>query len=279
MKPTSQKAKNIKNGESTPWYLALTQIFLSLLGVGGAVWHAFPSEIHAEHENYPVLDMVTIAWIGVSVIGILLPRISEVTFGEASLKLGEIKEGAEELEESLDDIANLAQNWSSSPMLYISLLEKSTTKERKGLLLRNYLRDRMGEAKVFLGDEPESDVRIALWIHNPETDRVDFLYSNEVRPSQPSWSPGEGLIGQAWLESRSFNEPDVRKVPGYKHTRSFDPPYLAVLCIPVKRGHDTIGMLTVDKSDSELFSNVAQDIAIGLAAQCTLAIDQYQKLA
>jgi putative methionine-R-sulfoxide reductase with GAF domain len=158
-------------------------------------------------------------------------------------------------------------------------LESAQSDDRKALLLSNYLRDRMGEAKSFLADSAESNVRIALWIYDPASDKLAFYFSNEVRPTQASWEPGEGLIGQAWLESRRFNEPDVRSVPGYKATRNEDPPYKAVICVPVRRGYDTIGMLTADKDEDTIFSEVADDVATGLAAQCAFALDQYGKLA
>jgi GAF domain-containing protein len=86
------------------------------------------------------------------------------------------------------------------------------------------------------------------------------------------------MLGEAFMERRAFNEADVRNVPSYLDTRNgVDPPYRAVLCIPIFVGEEPIGMLTADKRNAVLFGTAADDIARGLAAQCALAIDQFRK--
>jgi GAF domain-containing protein len=266
-----------KSGENSPWYLYAAQVLLALVAIAAAIFHAFPLERHIEHENYPVLDVTTIAWIGIFIIAMLLPQISEITLGGASLKLREVKESAKELTATLEDIANLLQNWSTSSVLYIYLLEKAEDDSARAKLLRNYLRDRIGESRAWMSDDPDDDVRIALWIFNPASKKLEFYFSNNFRPTQESYDPGEGMIGQAFLEARQFNEPDVRAMPTYKATRAVDPPYRAVLCCPVLVGDEKIGMLTADKREAEIFGEVADEIARGLAAQCALAIDQFRR--
>lgn len=276
--PATSAAEKASDVEEFPWYLTAGQILLAILGLVGAALHAFPIRIYPDDkENWPILDAVTIGWLALVIVSILLPNIGEITLGGASVKLREVKESADELVESLEDFANLVQNWSTSVAIYIDLLDKAESDRERELLLERYLRDRMGEAREFLSDDPDVDVRIAVWIFNPDTRRVEFLFSNELEPTQASYDPGEGMIGQAFLERRRFNESDVRSVPSYKRTRGGDPPYRAVLCVPVTFGDAIIGMLTADKNDATLFSVAADDIAKGLASQCALAIDQFRR--
>jgi hypothetical protein len=82
----------------------------------------------------------------------------------------------------------------------------------------------MGEAKTYLSDEPTDEVRIALWMYEPDSKSLEFFFSNERPPIKQSYSVGEGMIGQAFLERRRFNEPDVRNVPAYVSTRKGEDP-------------------------------------------------------
>lgn len=267
-----------ENGNETSGYITAAQIVLAVIGVGGAAFHAFPIRIDPTlHQNWPIFDAVDIGWLALVLVAVLLPEISEITLGGASVKLREVKEDAEDLISVTEDLANLAQNWSTSAILYIQLLDDVETDAEREMLLRNYIRDRMGEAAAFLSDDPGDEVRIMLWIYDPDSKRLEFYFGNGKPPIQQAYEPGEGVLGQAFLERRRFNEPDVRKCAAYKKTRNGDPPYRAVLCVPVYIADDLIGMLTADKEEAEIFSTAADDIAKGLASQCALAIDQFRR--
>ena len=267
--------------DDTRWraYLPVAQIALGLAGLLGAIFHAFPIHPTTKAQNWPVLDAVDIGWLGLIAIAAILPGISKLTLGDVSFELRqEARESAEELEGTIEDYANLVQNWSTSAMLYIDLLGKAADDDERATLLAHYLRDRMGEAKNYLSEDPDDDVRIALWMYDPESKLLEFFYSNETPPTKQSYAVGEGMIGEAFLERRRFNEADVRNVPSYLNTRGGqEPHYRAVLCTPVIVGDDEIGMITADKQSAVLFSTAADDIARGLASQCALAIDQFRK--
>lgn len=259
-------------------YLPAAQIAIGLGGLLGAIFHAFP--IHpARHENWPVLDAVDIGWLALIAVAVLLPGISKLTLGGVSVELREeARESAQELQNAIEEYANLVQNWSSSAVLYIDLLARAAGDDERAMLLAHYLRDRMGEAKNYLSEDPDDDVRIALWMYDPGTKTLEFFFSNEGLPTKQSYALGEGMIGEAFLERRPFNEADVRNVPSYLGTRKgANPPYRAVLCTPIVIGDEAIGMLTVDKRSAVLFSTAAEDIAKGLASQCALAVDQFRK--
>jgi GAF domain-containing protein len=259
-------------------YLPAAQIAIGVGGLLGAIFHAFPIHPALKHENWPVLDAVDIGWLALIGVAVLLPGIRKLTLGGVSVELREeARESAEELESAIEEYANLVQNWSSSAVIYIDLLAKAGDDDERAMLLAHYLRDRMGEAKNYLSEDPDDDVRIALWMYDPNTRMLEFFFSNEGVPTKQSYAVGEGMIGEAFMERRRFNEPDVRNVPSYLDTRNGRPPYRAVLCTPVFFGDEPVGMLTADKRSAVLFSTAADDIARGLASQCALAIDQFRK--
>jgi GAF domain-containing protein len=257
------------------------QIGLAMVGLIGAVARAF-APVRAKDAAWPVLDATTLAWLGLIVVAYLLPRISEITLGDTSLKLREkADEATSGLEKTIDALADLLQNWANSALIYIHLLADADS-DRASLLLMNYLRDRMGEARKWLSDDPSANVRISLWLFNKETDRLEFFFSNEiddVATLEATFHPGEGLMGQAFLERRRWNEPDARQIPGFKSIRrSGTEGYDAVMCVPVVNdpADSPLGMLNVDKRGDE-FSETAESIAVALAAQCAFAFDQYWK--
>lgn len=211
-------------------------------------------------------------------VAVLLPGISKLTLGSVSLEMREeARESKEELQEAIEDYANLVQNWSTSAVLYIDMLSRATDDDERAMLLSHYLRDRMGEARNYLSEDPADDVHIALWMYDPSTRNLEFFFSNERPPTKQTYALGEGMLGEAFWERRRFNEADVRNVPSYLDTREGGPPYRAVLCAPVFVGDEAIGMLTADKKSAGVFSTAADDISKGLASQCALAIDQFRK--
>jgi hypothetical protein len=260
-------------------YIPSAQVFLVIAGLLGAAVHAFPWKMDANlKQDWPIFDVAEIGWLALIPLAALLPGISKLTVGGVSVELKEeVRESREEFEEALADYANLTQNWSTSAVLYIKMLAEATTDAERADLLVDYLQDRLGEAKEFLSTEPSDDVRIMLWIADSRGG-LDFYFSNERPPRKDHYDPGEGMLGRAFRERRRYSVSDVRSIPSYEDTRSGDePPYRAVLCMPVFLGDSPIGMLTADKKSATLFSAASEDIAKGLASQCALAIDQFRK--
>jgi hypothetical protein len=257
--------------------LLVAQTVIAAAAIAGAYFHALPIQHSAQHENYPVVDAVTIGWIGLLVIAFVLPRITELSLGGTSLKLRQVKESSADIVDSLGAVANLAQSWSTSVAIYVGHMAKATNSLERDGLFANYLRDRMSDARGFLSEDPDDNVRIALWLYDLATQNIEFVYSNEFEPTKKSYAKGEGLLGQAFSDPRRYITDDVRTEAAYKSTRKGDPPYRGAMCHPVIVGNSTIGILTADKRSVGLFSNLADEIGRGLAAQCALAVDQRSK--
>ena len=49
------------------------QSVLALAGIAGAALHAFPLAVHEEHQNYPVTDLITLAWFGLVALAAAFP--------------------------------------------------------------------------------------------------------------------------------------------------------------------------------------------------------------
>jgi hypothetical protein len=241
-----------------------------------AYFHAFPTQIHAKDLDYPIIDTVTLGCLGVILVAILLPKISEITIGGTSLKLTEAQAGAEDVRSTLEDVANLAQNWSTSIGILADELDGASSDEQDRLI-KQYYRDRIGEACEFLTEDPDDVARVALWMYNDSTKMIEYVWSNNFVPTRTSWAVGEGMIGKSFEEGRAYNDSDVRTLPCYEPTRTSDPPYRAVLVHPVYLGKEKLGMITVDKREAELFGPVAFDVAKGLSAQCAVAYDLWRK--
>ncbi len=261
------------------WVLPTIQNALFVVGIAGAALHAFPVRVGQRHENWPVFDLTTLVWLAPAVFAILLPNISEVAWGSFSIKVRELRNASDEYEKSLENLANLVQNWSTSASMYLAKMRAPGEEllETKDSIYADYVRDRMGEAYEMLATKPGETLRLGLWLYDPVAGEIVFVSGFRLRPKVSAYRPGDGTIGKSFTENRHFNEADIRNVPSYKPSRDGDdPPYRAVLCEPVRWDDEAIGMITVDRSTTGFFDYVSEQVTQGLAAQCALAVKAYE---
>jgi putative methionine-R-sulfoxide reductase with GAF domain len=267
-----------KDADAVPWLMRLIQVVLIAAGIGGALVHAFPIQIGDSTQDWPHLDLTTIAWLGLMALAVWLPDISEIGWGEFSVKTKRLRRASTVFEKSLDNLANLVQNWSTASTLYICAMNRPQSEllEPKTKTYADYVRDRMGEAYEMLATRRDVTVRLGLWLFDPGKNQIVFAWGYRLKPKTTNYAPGDGMIGKAFVEDRHFNEADVRTVPAYLPSRDGDdPPYRAVLCEPVRWCGKPIGMITVDRSSIGHFDYVSQQVTQGLAAQCALAVRIY----
>jgi putative methionine-R-sulfoxide reductase with GAF domain len=264
---------------SRNWLLIVAQVILGVIGLAGFYLRAFPVQIHTRAQNWPVFDLTTLAWLIPIAFAILLPNISEVTWGAFSVKLDQLREATAKYETALDNLAYLVQNWSTLAALYVKRMgqPESDLLETKANMCGDYVRDRMGEAYEVLAKTPQEALRLGLWLYNPVKREIVFTSGFRLSPEKTTYLPGEGMLGKAFAESRQFNEADVRNVPSYVSSRGGeDPPYRAVLCAPVRWDDETIGVITVDRPTAGFFDYLSEQVTQGLAAQCALAVKVYE---
>jgi hypothetical protein len=140
-------------GAKSTWVMPVIQVFLIVAGLAGLAFHAFPVRTNQYYDNWPLFDLTALAWLVPIVVAMLLPNISEVTWGPLSLKVRELKSASEVYEVLLDNLANLVQNWSTSAAMYIAKMgqREENLLEAKDAIYADYVRDRMGEAYEMAG--------------------------------------------------------------------------------------------------------------------------------
>jgi len=140
-------------GAKSTWVMPVIQVFLIVAGLAGLAFQAFPVRTNQYYDNWPLFDLTALAWLVPIVVAMLLPNISEVTWGPLSLKVRELKSASEVYEVSLDNLANLVQNWSTSAAMYIAKMgqREENLLEAKDAIYADYVRDRMGEAYEMAG--------------------------------------------------------------------------------------------------------------------------------
>jgi hypothetical protein len=92
------------------------RLVLVMSGLIGAFGRAF-APIKEKDAAWPVLDATTIAWLALILVAYLVPRVSEITLGGASLKLLEnVDKATGKYQGTINDFSGLLQNWLESEL-------------------------------------------------------------------------------------------------------------------------------------------------------------------
>jgi hypothetical protein len=252
------------------------QIFLAASGILGAFTHIF-SWTHKEGEEYPVVDFEALAWLALVPIAWVLPRIKKGKWGELEI---ELESAAKIAVDAVDKIADLLQDWTGAVNITLDLLRTAQDDAERQRVLIAFLRDRMGEAKEAMeGKSDEPDLRLSVWSYDADDNRIRFFYSNEIGDEATlafSFAVGEGMVGQSWLEQRTWNEANALQLPSYipivPRAR-----YRAVYCTPITFGQHRHGMLCMDKNEEKMFADRADTIARSLAAILATLFEEYNR--
>jgi hypothetical protein len=251
------------------------QFGLIAAGILGSFAHAFPIS-HKADEDLPALDLEALAWFALVPVGLLLPRISKIKLGEAEI---ELTEASKEAVQSADQITELMLNWTTALNITIGLLRDAADEDGRAGVLFNFVRDRMGEAKKAI-EASELELRLSMWVYSQPFDVIEFSHSNEIDDETTMnavFARGQGMLGQAFLEQRTWNEPNARQLPSYLPVVQ-RPKYLAVYCTPVTFHREPLGMLCMDKNEEATFGERADTIARTLAAIIAAAVAEYERL-
>lgn len=60
------------------------RLVLLIIGVVGAIMRAWPQH-YKPNDTIPVVDVITLAWVGFAVLGLLLPELKTLTLGVVSV--------------------------------------------------------------------------------------------------------------------------------------------------------------------------------------------------
>jgi hypothetical protein len=216
--------------------------------------------------------------VGLIVLAFLLPKIKSVKIGGTEI---EIQEAIKEVEKSTDLIGELMQNWMHALGIAIAEFDEERSRAGREQVLLRFVRDRLGEAKAFTADSDESDVRLAVWLFDRDRKLLRFYFSNEIADTPTMtkiFMPGEGMLGQAFREQRTWNESRATHLPSYTVIRADQHAgYGAVLVTPISLHMLRIGMLSADKSKDVAFTPLAQNVLEALARMFAIVIASYQR--
>jgi len=259
-----------------PALTVTTMLQIGLIGCGvlGAFAHAFPTS-HKPDEDFPVVDLEGLAWFALVPIGLLLPRISKIKLGEAEIELVAASKEAVKIG---DDLASLMLNWTGTLTITEALIRRAKDVDEAAGFLWNFVRDRLGEMKEAI-EADEGDVRISVWIYDDQSDKIDFYYSNEIideATQNASFARGEGMLGQAFVEQRTWNEPNALQLAAYTQIVA-RPQYKAVYCGPITFHGAPKGMLCIDKKEEAMFGDRADTIAKSLEAILAAAFEELDR--
>jgi hypothetical protein len=251
----------------------LTRATLALVGFVGAGLRAFPVSRKAD-EDFPVVDLTTLAFLVLILVAFLLPRISKIKVGDTEI---ELIEAAEELKQSAVDYSGLLQNWMFLAGYAIEELRDQTDEDDASDIFFKFVRDCLGDLKRSISTTEQSPMRLTLWIYDPRADVLRFGFSNEIDDAATmsrTFGPREGFVGEAFAEQRSWNESKATELPTFVWIRP-DVPYQAIAAAPVSLFQRGLGMLTVDKADENAFGPAAANLIEGCARMLAIVLDEY----
>lgn len=151
--------------------VSVTQVVLIVGGVIGAVLHASWVAPDSSGHYVPNLDVTTLGWCVLIIIGALLPRLQKIGFAGAELEIT-----AEKATSVTNDIGSLMENWIGALNRLVTWLE---TDESPSTTIFNFLRDRADEALEQMA-LPGEYLRSSFWSYDEELGGLKLLQSNQI---------------------------------------------------------------------------------------------------
>jgi hypothetical protein len=255
------------------------QIAWIAIGVLLLVDHAYNADDDTWHSLWhPVTDALTLALVVFVLLGALINYVNEIGLpGGAKLTLRNERAAAtlaldvsENYHEVAADLANRLQSWAEDGALLNDALDRyGTDGESISAIATRFCLERMEDAADLLSLDDEQP-RLSVWWFFESEGGLRLLLSNEIR-DQTTWDylfePFEGLMGQAFIECRQFNIPDVRSSSQFVEIRP-DYPYRGVLLTPIVAGagRKAVGIVSIDRTRPLAFNSVGENIGWAVAS-------------
>jgi hypothetical protein len=255
-----------------------------VISVGGALGHAlFVGTKVGEHWE-PLFDTTTLLWIGVAGIGLLYPRLSEVTLGTFGFK---VEEAVKDVSDVVDKALGLTDKWAyrlNRALAELPPLDADTVELRVAMFLREAAID----AITWMGEDGESR-RLAYWVYDSGVDRLGLFLSPDITAqSDPAivnhlFGPGEGLLRKvlAWPPPApgvpgptSLNLANAKKENGYQAIPGDHSRYKGLLIVPIRTGDTMLGVISVDRSLQEKFPSPSVKLVESLASMTGILIGE-----
>jgi hypothetical protein len=240
----------------------------------------------------PIANTTALAWFVLAVVGLIVNHLDKVDLpGGGGFSLSKLERADEAAAEggvsveafrgALAAYSDLMQNWMESVNLFIEQLERyAKADDDVANVLARFCLGRMEEARDLIGERGER-TRLSFWWFLEDADGLKMLFSDDIRDEKTRnhvFRPGAGLLGQCFVESRTYNLKDAPSSIYYEEIRP-NPDYHGLLLVPVRQKTDgpVLGVLSVDREKKEAFdgnaSNACSALAELIAYAMTTALD------
>ena len=267
-------------GSATTWLIAereRSSKFRIASGIGffvgllGATGHVVFVDLRGDERFVPIFDETTLLWGAVAVVSLLVPFVSEFSFGGASFKLAETQKQAEDV---VEQVAQLTENWTRQIAQLLAELESEIAGDDFVDVLRAFYEMRAYEALEFLGADGEKR-RLSLWLYDDRTDELSIYFSDGIDDDETKNARvkrGEGIVGTVFALQQTWNERDAPALPVWIPLGTRRPRYHGIFLVPVNFADLRLGVLCVDRRKRETFARSEVDVMTALATIYGMAL-------
>ncbi len=148
--------------------LNVVRIALGTIGIGGAYESAFPAFPKAS-ETYPTFTVTTVAFVGVALLGYLLPKAKSLKFSgvEYVAKDEAASEAIEDLESANSRERATMSDWTSQLVGTVHALDGAKELEVLDNVLESFVRSLFAD---FKGLVTEPGLKMALWVAGSDSE-------------------------------------------------------------------------------------------------------------
>ncbi len=105
----------------------------------------------------------------------------------------------------------------------------------------------------------------SIYLYNDTSDELTLKATKGLKPDAVNrirMKSGEGLVGKSFETQSVIRVKDATQTPGFKYfAEAGEDPFHSFLCVPIRRGVERIGVLTVQHQDKDYF-DVSDERAI-----------------
>ncbi|HEX4012761.1 MAG TPA: GAF domain-containing protein [Candidatus Cybelea sp.] len=265
--------------EVVQWAWVLLALFGFVDNIFGSLGASFPW--------HPIASTAALAWLAFGVVGLVVNRMDKIGVPGVNMSFRRLEraqkaavksgESADALRKVLSDYSGLMQNWAQSVNLFIEELDRyGTTDDAVADILARYCLGRMEEARDLIAQRGDR-TRLSFWWYVEDAGGLKLLFSDDIRDEATLnhvFRPGAGLIGQCYVECRTYNLEDAPLSIYYQGIRP-EADYHGLLLVPVRyrTGGTPIGVLSIDREKKEAFDENAQNVGSALADLIAYAME------
>lgn len=248
------------------------------LALVGAAGHAFLVDTKVGNVWEPLFDTTTLLWLTAAALGLLYPRVSEITMGTFGVKL---KDAVSDVSGLVTEALDITDKWANRLNIALATFPLQSP-DKLGESVSEFLREAAKDAIDWFGKDGEVR-RLSYWIYSWEKDELGIYLSNEITVEdnpelyQRRFKKGEGLVGQALADDKPINVADAQEAPHFVKLPGRRPRYRGMLIVAIPYGRritDRLGVICVDRWLRERFPESSVKLIEALAAMTGMLLGE-----